>query len=87
MRAQGNGLKQVCVQNLLAIIRGEVCYDRLRGLDARAIDQPGQDAVDYMRTDAMWMLKTYEPRAVVESIEVDQDSAAEGNFGVTANIT
>ena len=87
MKASGNGLKQQCVQNLLAIIRGEVCFDRLRGLDPRVIDQPGQDAVDYMRQDAIWMLRTYEPRAIINSIEVDKASVAEGDFGVTANIS
>ena len=86
MRASGNGLKQVCVQNLLAIIRGEVCFDRLRGLDARMIDRPGADAADEMRQDAEWMLKTYEPRAIIDSIDVAQGDAVSGDFGVTANI-
>lgn len=87
MKASGNGLKQTCVQNLLAIVRGEVCFDRLRGLDAGVIDRPGADAVADLRQDALWMLKTYEPRAMVQSVEVNQDTVAEGNFGVTANIT
>lgn len=87
MRASGNGLKQVCANNLLATVRGEVWFDRLRGLNARGIDGPWANATSDVRQDAAWVLQTYEPRAVVNSIEVSMDSAAEGNFGVTANIT
>lgn len=87
MRASGNGLKQVCVQNLLATVRGEVCFDRLRGLSAEIVDQPGADAAAEAQQDAAWMLRTYEPRANVESIEVTRASEAEGDFRVTANIT
>ena len=86
MLATGNGDKSVCVRNLLAIIRGEVPFDRLRGLDARAVDRPAADAVDEMTRDAEWMLKTYEPRASVQSIEASLDES-EGGFKVTAEIT
>lgn len=87
MRAAGNGDKNVCVQNLLAIIRGEVPYDRIRGLDARTIDKPAADAADEIQKDAAWLLKTYEPRATVQSIQVSRGDAAGGEFSVTAEIT
>ena len=87
MRATGNGKKQVCVQNLLAIIRGEVPYDRIRGLDARAIDRPAANAAEDLQQDAAWLLQTYEPRATVQSIKVNRDDAAGGAFSVTAEIT
>lgn len=87
MKATGNGNTQVCVQNLLAIIRGEIPYDRIRGLDARAIDKPAADAADEIRQDAAWMLKTYEPRATVQSIQINRDAAEGGEFTVTAEIT
>lgn len=86
MRAKGNGLKEVCVQNLLAIIRGEVVYDRLRGLDMRMIDRPGGNAANEMMQDAKWDIKTYEPRAIVENIRVVQTDAGHGDFKVTADI-
>lgn len=86
MRSTGNGDKQVCVQNLLAIVRGEVPYDRLRGLNARAVDRPGAEAADELTQDAEWMLKTYEPRAEVRAISVNQSYTAEGDFSVTAEI-
>lgn len=87
MLAKGNGDKSVCVCNLLAISRGEVPFDRIRGLDPRIIDRPGSSAIDEVREDAEWMLRTYEPRATIESIDVSRDNAAEGNFSVRANIT
>lgn len=87
MKAKGNGDKKVCVQNLLAIVRGEAQYDRLRGLDARVIDMPGNDAEERLQQDAAWLLRTYEPRAEVQSLVINQEDRANGNFGITANIT
>lgn len=87
MRASGNGGIAVCVQNLLAIVRGEVPYDRLRGLDPRIIDRPAADAVTEAVQDAEWMLGVYEPRAKLDSIGAVNDDAAEGVFRVTAEIS
>lgn len=49
-------------QNLLATVRGEVPYDRLRGLNARFVDKPVRDAEDEAARDAEWVLKIYDPR-------------------------
>lgn len=87
MKASGNGDKAVCVQNLLAIVRGEVCYDRLRGLDPRIVDKPAGEAASEAIQDAEWMLDTYEPRAVIRGLDVDQDDAASGGFLIKANIS
>lgn len=87
MLASGNGNKQTCVNNLLSIIRGEIPYDRLRGLDARIIDKPGGEADDELRQDAVWVLETYEPRAEVQQIQVTRDDAANGQFSVSAQIS
>lgn len=86
MLSSGNGKKQICVQNLLLIVRGEVCFDRIRGLDPRIIDRPSATGADEARRDALWMLKTYEPRALVNSVQIMQDDAENGGFRVTANI-
>lgn len=86
MRASNNGDKAVCIQNLLAIIRGEVPYDRLRGLDPRIVDRPAGDAVAEAVQDAEWMLGVYEPRAIVDNISAVQEDAAEGVFRVTADV-
>lgn len=85
MKASGNGDKAVCVQNLLAIVRGEVCFDRLRGLDPRIVDRPADSAVNDAINDARWELETYEPRAVIEEISAVREDA-DGGFRLTAAI-
>lgn len=86
MLAAGNGDKGNCVQNLLAIVRGEVPYDRLRGLDPRIVDRPAGEAVSEAVQDAEWMLGVYEPRAIIDGISAANDGADEGVFRVTADI-
>ncbi len=87
MRASGNGDKHVCVNNLLAIVRGEVPYDRIRGLDARNMDRPAAEAAPEIQQDAKWLLSTYEPRAAVQEVTVTADPESGGDFSVTASIT
>ena len=60
MRASGNGSPEVCAANLLRIVRGEVAYDRVRGVDGTLIDKP--NATDEAVADAEWVLETFEPR-------------------------
>ena len=38
MKASGNGAPEICVQNLLKTIRGEVPYERITGIDRTLID-------------------------------------------------
>lgn len=82
MRAKGNGDISVTVNNLLAITRGEVQYDRLRGVGTEPIDKPAGEAIPEMEQDALWVLETYEPRAEVEEIHAVQDDL--GEFTLTA---
>ena len=84
MKAHGNGTPETCASNLLRIVRGEVSYDRVRGMDASLIDSP--NATDEAVADAEWMLDTYEPRVNVESAEADPDESA-GDFSALLNIT
>ena len=86
MRASGNGTVQRCTENLLAIVRGEVAYDRLRGLGARSIDKPIDEAAELIQQDAEWLLETYEPRATVRNIAVTRGDSFGGIFNVTAEI-
>lgn len=86
MRAKGNGTPQVCVNNLLRLFRGEVPYERVKGLDPRIIDRPIVTADSELRQDADWLVDTYEPRAQITSIIVTQDNAANGGISVSAEI-
>ena len=86
MRANGNGTPQVCVNNLLQIVRGEVPYERIKGLDPRIISRPFMAADIELRQDADWLIDNYEPRASIQNISVTQEDPVGGGFTVTAEI-
>lgn len=87
MKASGNGDVNVCVANLLRTFRGEVPFERVKGLDPRLIDRPAGDAEIEVQQDATWLIEAYEPRAIVNGITIADDEAASGGFVVQANIT
>lgn len=84
MRASGNGNVQRCAENLLATVRGEVPYDRLKGLDTRAIDKPAEEVQALIQQDAEWMLEIYEPRGKVRDIILSPGETDGGQFHLTA---
>ena len=86
MKASGNGNVNVCAENLLKMVKGENPFDRLKGLDARSFDKDESTAKFELETAAQWNIDTYEPRAVVEDIEVIRDSAEAGNFKIAVKI-
>ena len=86
MMAKGNGAPQVCAYNLLRLFRGEVPYERVKGLDPRIKDRPIMAADAELRQDPDWLVDTYEPRAQITSITVTQVDAIKGGFSVSAEI-
>lgn len=86
MIAHGNGKTQRCVQNLLRLFRGEVPYERVKGIDPRLIDKPIIEAEPLMRQDAEWLIETYEPRATINGITVSTDDAVGGGFVLDADV-
>ena len=86
MRASGNGSAQRCAENVLATVRGEVPYDRLKGLDARVVDKPCNEAQSLIQQDAEWVLDTYEPRGTVKEITVTDGESFGGLYDVTAKL-
>lgn len=86
MRANGNGTPQVCANNLLQLFRGEVPYERVKGLDPRFIDRPIMAAETQLRQDADWLIDTYEPRAEIDNIAITNMESADGCFIITADI-
>lgn len=87
MRAKGNGDINVCANNLLRTFRGEVPFERVKGIDARLIDRPANEADAELKQDAEWLLETYEPRAIVNGIEIEHTEGVNGDFAIRANIT
>ena len=84
MKASGNGDPAQCVGNLLRLIRGEVPYERLKGLNPRLIDQPSSIAGPELVADAEWLIENYEPRANLKSIDLVAELAAAGHFNIEA---
>lgn len=86
MKSKGNGTPQVCVNNLLKLFRGEVPYERIKGLDPRLVDKPIVTASAELLQDADWLVDTYEPRAEIKSLSVSQADTINGGFYVAAEI-
>ena len=87
MMAKGNGTPEVCANNLLRMVRGEVPFERVKGLDPRLVDKALTDARPEVEADAEWLIETYEPRVRFNGISADRAEAEPGGFIVTANIT
>lgn len=85
MKASGNGDPAQCVGNLLRIVRGEVPYERLKGLNASLIDQPSSNATQELIADAQWLLENYEPRVSIDNINLTAELAKAGHFNITVN--
>ena len=58
MKASGNGTPQTCVQNLLKTTRGEVPYERIKGIDRSLIDQPSETAASELAAEVEFVVET-----------------------------
>lgn len=86
MMAKGNGAPRVCANNLFRLFRGEVPYERVKGLDPRLYDRPLMTADTQLRQDADWLIDTYEPRGAIKAVSVKQDDTANGGFIITVEL-
>ena len=86
MKASGNGRPQTCVQNLLKTIRGEVPYERIKGIDRTLIDKPSELAGPELAADVEFVVETYEPRVKLDSAELEALAAKTGNFELATSI-
>lgn len=85
MLGKGNGEPMQCVSNLLRITRGECVYDRVKGINPEFIDMNSDIAMPLMVADAKWLIKTYEPRVDVNSIDMQTLVADVGSFSLNVN--
>lgn len=84
MLAHGNGTRQQCTANLIKTIRGEVPFERTKGIDRRIIDSPSVYA-DTAKADVAWLISTYEPR-VHQFTTTLTNEAENGAFGIHINV-
>lgn len=84
MKASGNGDPAQCVGNLLRLVRGEVPYERLKGIDALIIDSPSSTVAADLIAEAEWLVENYEPRISLDSINLVAELAKAGHFNIKA---
>lgn len=69
MKKSGNGIPEVCVDNLVKIRRGEVAFERVKGLDGGLVDQPSALIEEDATADIERQISIFEPRVDVDSVE------------------
>lgn len=84
MLSKGNGNAEVTSQNLVKTIRGEVPFDRIRGIDISYTDKPASEVQTEIVNDVFETLEDYEPRADVKNIDLQQ--AGDGSFNINLEI-
>lgn len=86
MKASGNGAPEICVQNFLKTIRGEVPYERIKGIDRTLIDKPSETAATDLAADVEFVVETYEPRVQLSDSDLKALTAQTGDFELRASI-
>ena len=87
MKSSGNGNPRTCAENLLKCNRGEIPYERIKGLDAAIIHTPSVEATRRLMQDADWLVSTYEPRVDVNAIDVAPEDGVNGKYSVSVDLT
>lgn len=87
LKASGNADPAVCVENLIKTVRGEVPYERVKGISRELIDAPSGTAENEMLSDIQWNIETYEPRVDVDDIDIDALAAENGAFKYKPKVT
>ena len=86
MRAKNNSSIQVCTDNLLKTVKGEVPYSREKGIAKNIVDIPQEMAQIKIITSADRCLGTYEPRIDIRNI-VTRNVSPDGNLSYVVNAT
>ena len=87
MLSSGNGNPMQCVSNLVRIVRGECVYDRVKGVDPTLIDKPSNIANPLLREDIRWLIRTYEPRVNLDSVDLHSLAAQVGAHKLSIEAT
>lgn len=87
MKSRGNGNPRTCAENLLLCCRGEIPYERIKGLDPTIIHAPSVEATQRIKQDADWLVSTYEPRVNVNEIIITPADGANGKYSVSVDLT
>lgn len=74
-------------QILLCTFLFEVAYERAKGMDPVIVDLPLPDAIRKMKSEVYRVIRTYEPRAKVMSVNVWGEESGDLHFTVGLDIT
>ena len=87
MKSNGNGNPRTCAENLLKCVRGEIPYERLKGLDATIIHSPSVEAAQRIMQDADLLIGIYEPRVDVNEVKVTPEAGVNGKHSISVDLT
>ena len=87
MKSNGNGNPRTCAENLLKCFRGEVPYERLKGLDATIIHSPSVESVQRIMQDADSLIDSFEPRVDVKKIKGTPEDGVNGKHSISVDLT
>lgn len=86
MRAEGNSNVQVCIDNLLKTVKGEVPYARKKGIGGNIVDLPLDDAEVEFADSADECIDVFEPRIDLEDVNLTV-LTANGDLTYTLEVT
>lgn len=71
MQASGNDDVMLCIANLFSMRRGEIAYNRVKGIDQDIIDEDIMNAEIDLIEDAEFVVDQFEPRADIDNMSID----------------
>lgn len=87
MLKSGNGKPEQCIANLVSMTRGECPYDRVKGLNPEFIGMNSGVAKAQIKSDVLWLIRTYEPRASADDVNLEEVIAGSGMFKLNIETT
>lgn len=87
MLAYGNGTPSACANNLLKLARGEVPYERVKGLDPAIIGKPISAVRAEIEAGADFLIENYEPRVTFHGVNIQEPGETGGDLVIEAIIT
>lgn len=85
MKSYGNGNPEICVLNIVSIVRGQAPYLRGMGLDGSFFDKPTEQVKPLVLADVEDQIETYEERVRINDVDLIEDN--KHGFKIVPDIT
>lgn len=76
MLSSGNSNAEITASNLIRITRGEVPYDRIKGIDGSLNDMPTEKIASDIENDVRETIEEYEPRVDVKDVIISRKNGS-----------